>query len=191
MSSTGSSSGLAERTRRRVDRRLMPFIFLLFTMSYLDRVNVGSAALQMSQELGFTDSVFGFGGGIFFVGYILLEIPGAILAELWSARKWIARILVSWGLVASLTGFIHTANQFYSIRFLLGVAEAGFVPAILVYLSHWYRPQDRGKAVAMFFAAIPASQVIGGPLAALLLRIHWAGLPGWRWREELPSRWAK
>ncbi len=190
MSFTGSSSGLAERTRRRVDRRLMPFIFLLFTVSYLDRVNVGSAALQMSRELGFTDSVFGFGGGIFFVGYILLEIPGAILAELWSARKWIARILISWGLVASLTGFVHTAHQFYGIRFVLGVAEAGFVPAILVYFSHWYRPQDRGKAVAMFFAAIPASQVIGGPLAAVLLRIHWAGFPGWRWLlllEGLPA----
>lgn len=176
-----SSPGLAERTRRRVDRRLMPFIFLLFTISYLDRVNVGSAALQMSGELGFTDSVFGFGGGIFFLGYILLEIPGGILAEVWSARKWIARILLTWGVISSLTGFVHTAQQFYWIRFLLGVAEAGFVPAILVYLSHWYRPEDRGKAIAIFFTAIPASQVIGGPIASLLLRIHWLGLAGWRW----------
>ncbi|MSV35847.1 MAG: MFS transporter [Bryobacterales bacterium] len=176
-----SSSGLPERTRRRVDRRLMPFIFLLFTVSYLDRVNVGSAALQMSRELGFTDSVFGFGGGIFFLGYILLEIPGGILAEVWSARKWIARILLTWGVISSLTGFVQTAHQFYWIRFLLGVAEAGFVPAILVYLSHWYRAEDRGKAIAIFFTAIPASQVIGGPIASLLLRIHWLGLSGWRW----------
>lgn len=159
----------------------MPFIFLLYIVSYLDRVNVSSAGLQMTQELGFSDSVFGLGGGIFFIGYFLLEVPGGILAELWSARKWIARILISWGFLASLTGLIHTATQFYAIRFLLGVAEAGFVPGVLVYLSHWYRPEDRGKAVALFFAGIPASQVIGGPLAAVLLKIHWMGLGGWRW----------
>jgi ACS family tartrate transporter-like MFS transporter len=164
-----------------VDRRLMPFIFLLYIVSYLDRVNVSSAGLQMTKELGFSDSVFGFGGGIFFVGYFLLEVPGGILAELWSARKWIARILISWGILASLTGLIHTAPQFYTIRFFLGVAEAGFVPGVLVYLSHWYRPEDRGKAIALFFAGIPASQVIGGPLAAVLLKIHWLGLGGWRW----------
>jgi ACS family tartrate transporter-like MFS transporter len=181
---------VAERARRRVDRRLMPFIFLLYIVSYLDRVNVSSAGLQMTQELGFSDSVFGLGGGIFFVGYFLLEVPGGILAELWSARKWIARILISWGALASLTGLIHTAAQFYTIRFFLGVAEAGFVPGVLVYLSHWYRPEDRGKAVALFFAGIPASQVIGGPLAAMLLKIHWLGLGGWRWLlllEGLPA----
>ena len=159
----------------------MPFIFLLYIVSYLDRVNVSSAGLQMTKELGFSDSVFGLGGGIFFVGYFLLEVPGGILAELWSARKWIARILISWGALASLTGLIHTAAQFYTIRFFLGVAEAGFVPGVLVYLSHWYRAEDRGKAMALFFAGIPASQVIGGPLAAMLLKIHWLGLGGWRW----------
>src|ERR1700681_260496 len=164
MRSAASSLPLADRTRRRVDRRLMPFIFLLYIVSYLDRVNVGSAGLQMGRELGFTDSVFGFGGGVFFLGYFLLEVPGAVLAELWSARKWIARILISWGFVASATGLIHTAQQFYWMRFSLGVAEAGFVPGILVYLSHWYRPEDRGKAIALFFAAVPASQVLGGPL---------------------------
>jgi MFS transporter, ACS family, tartrate transporter len=174
-------AGVAERARRRVDRRLMPFILLLFIVSYLDRVNVSSAGLQMTQELGFSDSVFGLGGGIFFVGYFLLEVPGGILAELWSARKWLARILISWGAVASLTGLIHTAGQFYAIRFFLGVAEAGFVPGVLVYLSHWYATKDRGKAVALFFAGIPASQVLGGPLAAVLLKIHWLGLGGWRW----------
>jgi ACS family tartrate transporter-like MFS transporter len=159
----------------------MPFIFLLYIVSYLDRYNLGSAGLQIGRELGFSDAAFGFGSGVFFLGYFLLEVPGAILAELWSARKWIARILISWGFVSSLTGLIQTEQQFYWIRFSLGVAEAGFVPGILVYLSHWYRPEDRGKAVAMFFAAIPAAQVIGGPLAAVLLRIHWLGLSGWRW----------
>src|SRR5580704_3469688 len=181
---------VAARTRRRVDRRLMPFLLLLFIVSFLDRVNVSSAGLQMTKELGFTDAVFGFGAGIFFVGYFLLEIPGSILAELWSARKWIARILISWGFVASLTGFIHTAAEFYAIRFVLGIAEAGFVPGVLVYLSHWYRPADRGKAMAWFFAGIPAAQVVGGPLAAVLLRLHWMGFAGWRWLlilEGLPA----
>ncbi|MGH9594211.1 MAG: MFS transporter [Bryobacteraceae bacterium] len=181
MRSADTSSQLAERTRRRVDRRLMPFIFLLYIVSYLDRVNIGSAGLQMGRDLGFSDAAFGFGGGVFFLGYFLLEVPGAVLAELWSARKWIARILISWGFVSAATGLIHTEQQFYWIRFLLGVAEAGFVPGILVYLSHWYRPEDRGKAVAMFFAAIPAAQVVGGPLAAVLLPIHWGGVSGWRW----------
>jgi MFS transporter, ACS family, tartrate transporter len=185
-----SQPGVAERTRRRVNRRLMPFIFLLYIVSYLDRVNISSAGLRMGKELGFSDAVFGFGAGIFYLGYVLLEVPGGLMAELWSARKWIARIMISWGFIASATAFIHTAHQFYTVRFLLGVAEAGFVPAILVYLSHWYRPQDRGKAIALFFAGIPASQVLGGPLAAMLLKIHWLGWSGWRWLlilEGLPS----
>ena len=175
------SADIASRTRRHVNRRLMPFIFLLYIVSFLDRVNIGSAGLQMGRELGFSDSVFGVGGGIFFLGYFLLEVPGGVLAELWSARKWIARIMLTWGVVSSATGLVHTTSQFYTMRFILGVAEAGFVPGILVYLSHWYRPADRGKAIAMFFAAIPASSVVGGPLAAVLLRIHWLGLSGWRW----------
>jgi ACS family tartrate transporter-like MFS transporter len=189
-SAVSSPLSLAERTRRRVDRRLMPFVFLLYVVSYPDRVNVSYAGLQMTKELGFSNSVFGLGGGIFFLGYFLLEVPGSILAEVWSARKWIARIMISWGFVASLTGLIHTAHQFYWLRFILGIAEAGFVPGIIVYLSHWYRPEDRGKAIAMFFAAIPASAVIGGPLSAIFLRIHWLGLAGWRWLlilEGLPA----
>jgi len=175
------ASAIGERARRRVNRRLMPFIFLLYIVSFLDRVNISFAGLQMSRELNFSDTVFGFGGGVFFIGYFLLEVPGGLLAEVWSARKWIARILLSWGFVSSATGLIHTTQQFYLARLLLGIAEAGFVPAILVYLSHWYRPADRGRAVAMFFAAIPASQVVGGPIASFLLRIEWMGLSGWRW----------
>jgi ACS family tartrate transporter-like MFS transporter len=180
-SASGSESRIGDRARRRVTRRLMPFIFLLYIVSFLDRVNISFAGLQMSRELGFSDTVFGLGGGIFFVGYFLLEVPGGLLAEVWSARKWIARILLTWGLVSTATGLIHSTAQFYFARFMLGIAEAGFVPAILVYLSHWYRPADRGRAVAMFFAAIPASQVVGGPIAAALLKIHWMGLSGWRW----------
>ncbi len=168
----------------------MPFLFVLYIVANLDRSNVGLAGLRMSRELGFSDTVFGLGGGIFFIGYFLLEIPGTVLVEVWSARKWIARIMLTWGFVASATGTIHTAHQFYWLRFLLGVAEAGFFPGLIVYLSHWYRPEDRGKAVAMFMAAIPAAQMLGGPLAAMLLRAHWWGYDGWRWLlllEGLPA----
>jgi len=159
----------------------MPFLVLLYIVAYLDRVNVGYAGLQMTRELGFSNRVFGLGGGIFFLGYILLEIPGGVLAEVWSARKWMARILLTWGFLASATGLIQTATQFYWLRFFLGLAEAGFLPALLVYISHWYRPADRGKAIAMFMAGIPASQIVGGPLSAVFLRFHWMGYSGWRW----------
>jgi ACS family tartrate transporter-like MFS transporter len=172
---------IAQETRSRVAWRLMPFIFLLYIVSFIDRVNVGFAALQMRQELGLSGAVFGFGGGIFFLGYFLLEVPGAVMAELWSARKWIARIMITWGIVASATGFVQNAQEFYWLRFLLGIGEAGFVPGILVYMTHWFRPSDRGHAIAMFFAAAPASTIIGGPLAAVLLKLHWFGYSGWRW----------
>lgn len=176
-----SEETLAVTTRRRVNRRLMPFLFLLFIVAFLDRANVGFAGLQMNHDLGFSDAVFGFGGGIFFVGYFLLEIPGTLMVEVWSARKWISRIMISWGICASATAWIHTPNQFYLVRFLLGVAEAGFFPGLVVYLSHWYRPADRSRAIAMFMAAIPASQVVSAPLAAMLLKVHWLGFGGWRW----------
>lgn len=159
----------------------MPFLFVLYITAFIDRVNVGFAGLQMTKELGFSNEVFGFGAGIFFFGYCLLEIPGAMLAEVWSARKWIAAIMMFWGVLAALTGFIHTALEFNIIRFLLGVAEGGFFPAIVVYLTHWYRQADRGKAIAMFMAAIPVSNMFGSPVAGLLLRLHWWGLSGWRW----------
>src|SRR5262245_57361764 len=181
MQQRATTIDIAEETRRRVARRLMPFIFILYIVSYLDRVNVGFAALQMRRELALSGAVFGFAGGIFFIGYFLLEVPGAILAELWSARKWIARIMITWGIVASVTGLIQNAQQFYWLRFLLGISEAGFVPGILVYMTHWFRPADRGRAIAMFFAAAPASTIVGGPLAAILLKLNWFGYSGWRW----------
>jgi ACS family tartrate transporter-like MFS transporter len=178
---TSQNVSLAARTRKRVNRRLMPFLFLLYAIAFLDRINVSFAGLDMTRELGFSDQVFGFGSGIFFIGYVLLEIPGTLLVELWSARKWIARIMISWGLVASLTGLIHTAGQFYGARFLLGIAEAGFFPGVIVYLTHWYRDQDRAKAVGLFMSAIPIAQILGAPTAGLLMKIHWFGYSGWRW----------
>jgi MFS transporter, ACS family, tartrate transporter len=182
---------IAARCHRRVVRRLMPYLFVLYVIAYLDRVNVGFAAVGgMKGELGFADDVIGLGAGIFFIGYVALEIPGSILVEKWTARGWIARIMISWGILAILTGFIHTKNQFYIVRFLLGVAEAGFFPGIIVYLSHWFRYQDRAKAVAFLMAAVSASQIIGSPVSGLLLRVNWLGLSGWRWMfiiEGIPA----
>ena len=171
-------------------RRLMPYLFTLFVIAYLDRVNVSYANLQMKGELSFTDEVLGFGAGIFFWGYFLLEIPGSILVEKWSARRWIARIMISWGVVAILMGFVQTRNQFYVLRFLLGLAEAGFFPGIIVYLSHWFRYEDRGKTIGMFMAALPVANIIGSPMSGLLLNVNWLGLHGWRWLfiiEGLPA----
>jgi ACS family tartrate transporter-like MFS transporter len=174
-------NAIADSCRRRVMLRLMPFLFVLYVIAYLDRVNVSFAALQMKGDLGFTDEVIGFGAGIFFIGYVALEIPGSILCEKWTARGWIARIMVSWGILAMLTGLIHTKNHFYVIRSLLGAAEAGFFPGIIVYLSHWFRYQDRAKAVATLMAGISVSNIIGSPMSGWLMKHTWLGLAGWRW----------
>lgn len=175
------TSPVSERARRRIMRRIMPYVFVLFVIAFLDRVNVSYAALQMKDDLGFTDDVLGLGAGIFFIGYLLLEIPGSILVEKWSARRWIARIMISWGILAIITGFIQNSRQFYWIRFLLGAAEAGFFPGVIVYFSHWFRYDDRAKAVALLMAAIPISNMIGSPLSGLILKVNWFGLAGWRW----------
>jgi len=159
----------------------MPYLFMLYVIAYLDRVNLSYAALQMKGDLRFTDDVLGFGAGVFFIGYILLEIPGSLLVEKWSARGWMARIMISWGIVAMLMGAVHTKNQFYIMRFLLGVAEAGFFPGMIVYLSHWFRYEDRAKAVALFMSGQPLSNMLGSPLSGLLLGVNWFGLAGWRW----------
>jgi len=172
---------IAQSARRRISRRLLPFLFTLYIVAFLDRMNVGAAALQMPHDLGFSEGVIGLGAGLFFVGYVLLEIPGALIAERWSARRWIARIMISWGVLTVLMAFIHTARQFYLVRFLVGAAEAGFFPAVIVYLTRWFRAVDRAKAVAGFYAAMPLSYVIGSPLAGILLGITWFGLRGWRW----------
>jgi ACS family tartrate transporter-like MFS transporter len=179
--SSVSESEVAQRARQRIAKRLLPFLFLLYVIAFLDRMNIGAAALQMPHDLGFSESVVGLGAGIFFLGYFLLEIPGALIAEWWSARRWIARIMISWGLMTVFMAFIHTSRQFYLVRFLVGAAEAGFLPGVIVYLTHWFRYQDRAKAVAFFYAANPLSYVIGSPLAGLLLGLSWLGMRGWRW----------
>ena len=162
-------SDVGQRARRRIAYRILPFVFLLYVVNYIDRVNVSFANLRMSVDLGFSDRVYGLGVGMFYLTYVLFEIPGAVIAERWSARKWIARIAVSWGIVTALTAFVPTAGQFYMARFLLGVAESSFFPAMIVYLTHWFRMQERGRAIACLYAAVPAASLIGSPLAGWLL----------------------
>ena len=178
---TAELSDVGQRARRRVAYRLLPFVFLLYIVNYIDRVNVSFANLRMSADLGFSDRVYGLGVGMFYLTYVLFEIPGAIIVERWSARKWIARIMISWGIVTILTGFVHTAGQFYAARFFLGAAESSFFPGMIVYLTHWFCARDRSRAIACLYAANPAAALIGSPLAGWLLGVHWLSLPGWRW----------
>jgi MFS transporter, ACS family, tartrate transporter len=176
-----TTAPVAKRALRRVSRRILPFLSVLYIISFIDRANVSFAKLAMSADLGFSEQVFGFAAGIFFVGYLLLEIPGAIIVERWSARVWLSRILISWGLCATLIGFVQSKSQFYWMRFALGLAEAGFFPGVIVYLSHWFPRAERARALAGFVLAVPISFIIGAPLSAACLSIHWLGLPGWRW----------
>ena len=170
-----------ESARSRIAWRLLPFLFLLYVANYLDRTNISYAMLGMKGDLGMTDSVFGTASGIFFIGYLALQIPGAILVERWSARLLLAITLITWGALTTLTGFVRSPLELYGARFLLGAAEAGFFPGVIVYLSHWFIYRDRAKAVGLFMSAIPIAYIIGGPLAGYVLGIEWLGVPGWRW----------
>src|SRR5262250_346614 len=181
ISADRSQAEFEQRVVRRVAIRLLPLVFALYVIAYIDRVNVSFANLRMSADLGFSDRVYGLGVGVFYLTYVLFEIPGAIIVERWSARKWIARIMISWGIVTIFTGFVHSAAQFYTARFFLGLAEASFFPGIIVYLTHWFRLRDRCRAIACFFIAIPTASLIGSPLAGWLLDVHWWQLAGWRW----------
>jgi ACS family tartrate transporter-like MFS transporter len=182
--------GLPVRTRKHVTRRLIPYLVFIYFLAYLDRANLGVAKLRMQTDLGFSDAVIGLGAGIFFLGYLLLDIPGSLIVERWSARKWIARIMISWGMVAALMGLLGTpafssvrpVTQFYGLRLLLGIAEAGFFPGVIVYLSHWYRAEDRARAKAYFMITQPLAIAIGVPLSRWILdNVGWFGLAGWRW----------
>jgi len=180
----------SERLRLKVARRILPFVFILYVTAYLDRTNVSFVRFPMSEELGFSEAVYGVGSGIFFLGYFLLQIPGALIVERWGARRWIGCILIAWGLVTALFAFVSTTGQFYAGRLLLGVAQAGFFPGVVVYLTRWFRQQDRSRAMAGFMAASPVSLAIGGPLSALILQIDWLQLSNWRWvfiLEGLPA----
>ncbi len=167
---------------RKVTWRLLPFLLFLYIICWLDRVNVGFAALQMNQDLGFSASVYGFGAGVFFAGYALFEIPSNLILARVGARRWIARIMITWGLISTCMMFVHDTTSFYLLRFLLGVAEAGFLPGILYYLADWYPGARRARAVSWFMAAIPLSIVVGGPVAGILLELDGLlGMRGWQW----------
>jgi MFS transporter, ACS family, tartrate transporter len=173
---------IATVTLRKVTCRLIPFLFLLYIVAWLDRVNVGFAALQMNSDLGFSSGAFGFGSGVFFLGYCLFEVPSNLLLDRVGARRWIARIMVSWGAISVAMMFVRTPIVFYVLRFLLGAAEAGFFPGVIYYLSLWYPETQRARAIAAFMAAVPVSGLIGGPLSGVLLNLNGAfGLAGWQW----------
>lgn len=167
--------------RGRIAWRLLPLLFLLYVVNYLDRTNIAYATLGMKGDLGLTDSVFGTASGILFIGYCALQIPGALLVERWSARRLLALAAITWGALTVLTGLVRTPVQLYGARFLLGAAEAGFFPGVIVYLSHWFVYRDRAKAMARFMAAIPIGFALGGPIAGAILDVNWLGIAGWRW----------
>src|SRR5437016_3784137 len=172
-------------------RRILPILFVLYIVAYLDRINIGFAAFTMNKELGFTSTQFGLLTGIFFWGYFLFEIPSNLILHKMGARLWIARIMVSWGAVAMLTGFVHSVSQLYVVRFVLGVAEAGFFPGIVLYLTYWFRQREQAQVVAWFLTGLPVASIVGAPLSGLILdHVHWLGISSWRWLlilEGLPA----
>jgi MFS family permease len=184
------AEALGERTVNKVFQRLMPFLGLLYIVSFLDRVNVGYAALSMNKALGFSNAVYGLGAGIFFIGYFIMEIPGNLIMAKVGARLWIARILITWGIISCLTAWVSTSTEFYIVRFFLGVAEASFFPGIIYYLSTWFRLKDVAKAVALFMMSLPVCNIVAAPLSTYLLGTTWLGWAGWQWLfilEALPA----
>ncbi len=193
--STELAATALDRARQKAYWRLLPLLFLCYVIAYVDRANVSIAKLTMTKDLpGFDNAVIGLGAGMFFLGYFLLEIPGTLIVERWSARKWISRIMISWGVMAALTALVKTPEQFYGVRFLLGLAEAGFFPGIIVYLTHWFPSRDRAKALASFLVATPFAQIMSPKISNALLKIgtdevvngvpvhhpEFLGLEGWQ-----------
>ena len=167
---------------RKVTWRIIPFVFILYIVNYVDRANIGYAALHMNAELGLTSQVFGLAAGLFFIGYFLFEVPSNAALAKFGARPWIARILLTWGVIATLMGFVHEGWQLIAARFLLGVAEAGFFPGIVIYLTRWFREKDLATTMSLFTASIPVSYIIASPLSTWIMEnVGWFGLSGWRW----------
>lgn len=185
------SAELETRALRKVTLRIVPFVMLLYFIAFIDRVNIGFAALTMNKELGFSPTVFGFGAGIFFLGYFLFEVPSNLVLDKVGARIWIARVMITWGLISGAMAFVQGPNSFYALRFLLGAAEAGFFPGIILYLSYWFPARQRAAVTAIFMAAAPLSTVLGSPVSGALLEMHGLlGLSGWQWMfiiEAVPA----
>ena len=182
---------LESRVVGKLRRRILPFVMLLYFVSFLDRVNVGFAAFGMNKAIGLTSAMFGLGGGIFFVSYFLFEVPSNLILYRVGARLWIARLMVSWGLVSAASAFVTGPHSFYALRFLLGAAEAGFFPGIILYLSLWFPARQRAMAAAAFMAAAPLSTAIGSPISGAIMELPpFAGLSNWQWLyilEALPA----
>jgi MFS family permease len=177
-----ASTPIEAMTIRKLRIRLLPFLFALYVVAFIDRINLGFATLTMNRELAITSQQFGFAAGIFFWGYLLFEIPSNIMLHKIGARVWIARILITWGAVATLTGFVQSARQLYIARFALGLAEAGYFPGIVMYLGYWFRQREKAQAIALILVGIPLASVLGGPISGLILdHVHWFGLSSWRW----------
>ena len=191
MSATAASPELEGRVVRKLRWRILPFVMLLYFVSFLDRVNVGFAAFTMNKALGLTPEMFGFGGGIFFAGYFLFEVPSNLILYRVGARRWIARVMISWGLVSAACAFAVGPHSFYALRFLLGAAEAGFFPGVIYYLSLWFPARHRAVAIAAFMTAAPLSTALGSPISGALMELpHFAGLANWQWLfifEALPA----
>ena len=185
------SAELETRALRKVTLRIVPFVMLLYFIAFIDRVNIGFAALTMNKDLGFSPTVFGFGAGIFFLGYFLFEVPSNLVLYKVGARIWIARVMITWGLISGAMAFVQGPNSFYALRFLLGAAEAGFFPGIILYLSYWFPARQRAAVTAIFMAAAPLSTVLGSPVSGALLEMHGLlGLIGWQWMfiiEAVPA----
>src|SRR5258707_2219707 len=190
-SAPGVKSDIETSTIRAISWRLIPFLVLAYFFSYLDRVNRGFAALTMNAELKFTPLIFAWGAGIFFIGYFIFEVPSNLALEKFGASRWIARIMVTWGIISAAMCLVSGELSFYTLRFLLGVAEAGFFPGIILYLTYWYPAEYRARFLAAFAIAVPVSTVIGAPVSGLLLGLDGAmGLKGWQWLfiiEGVPS----
>src|SRR5215204_1650544 len=176
-----AAEGTGRTVLRKATVRLIPFLFVLYIVSFLDRVNVSFAALQMNEDLGLSDAVYGLGAGIFFIGYFVFEVPSNLILERVGARVWIARIMITWGIISTAMFLVTGPVSFYLLRFLLGVAEAGFFPGIILYLTYWFPARERAKAVALFMTAVAIAGVIGGPLSGALLSLDEVvfGLSGW------------
>ena len=182
---------IESRTIRKLQLRLLPYLFLLYVISFMDRINIGFAALTMNKELAMSSQQFGFAAGVFFFGYCLFEVPSNLLLHKIGARIWIARILISWGILAALTGLVRTVHHLYVLRFLLGLAEAGYFPGIVLYLTYWFRQREQARAIALFMTALPVTSIVGAPISGLILdHVHWLGVSSWRWLlilEGLPA----
>ena len=184
MTNEAGSAALPDeaKTIHKLRMRIIPFVFVLYVISFLDRINIGFAALTMNKELAISSKQFGLVAGIFFFGYFLFEIPSNLMLHKIGARIWIARILITWGILAMLTGLVHSVHQLYAARFLLGLAEAGYFPGIVLYLTYWFRQRDQAQMIALFLAGIPFTSIIGSPVSGYIMdHVHWLSLASWRW----------